>query len=544
MFIDARHIDNNVNIASDVCVIGAGAAGITMALGFTGRGIEVAVLEGGGFNPDAATQSLYAGANVGLSHEPPHESRSRYLGGSTNCWGGWCRPLDAMDFEARPWIADSGWPIGQSDLTAYYRRSHSLLELGDFNYDIDHWSSEFAKTKFALFPIEGSGLCNAISQLSSPTRFGTVYRDQLNKSQNVKLFLFANATEILTNESATQATGVRFRTLNRKSFVVSAKVVVLAAGGIENARLLLVSSKVQTAGLGNGYDRVGRYYMDHPRIQSTLVSIGDARGYRPLYDASLTKFRQWRGENSVRLAVHLAPTSETQRRLKVPNSRTYLVARYANDLSKSYFALKALRKSLHGRKQFRYPLSRVLRDIAHQLPILLAHAPKTALTLADVLLNPILMRREFYLETVLEPVPNPDSRVSLSKERDQLGLNQVQIDWRLTKQDRDNHVATSKLVLTSLTKTGVVSPPKLAREEADVWPTNVVGCWHHMGTTRMSDEPAKGVTNADCEVHGVHNLFVAGSSVFPTVGSDSPTITIVALALRLCDKILNDFRGR
>ena len=315
---NSRQIDQFANITSDVCIIGAGAAGITMALGFEGKGIEVAVLESGGFNPDAATQSLYAGENVGLSHEPPDEYRSRYLGGSTNCWGGWCRPLDAVDFEVRPWIADSGWPISRSDLLPYYQRSHSLLELGDFNYQIDHWSSELAKNKAALFPIEGSGLCNVINQLSSPTRFGAVYRAQLSKAQNVKLFLFANATEILTNETATQATGVQVGTLNQKTFTVVAKVVVLAAGGIGKAdpRLLLVSNKVQSAGLGNGHDLVGRYYMDNPRIQSIPVSIADAQACRSLYDATLTKIRQKRGKNLVKLAAHLAPTAETQRQLE------------------------------------------------------------------------------------------------------------------------------------------------------------------------------------------------------------------------------------
>ena len=452
MFIDARQVDGLANITSDVCVIGAGAAGITMALEFAGKEIEVVVLEGGGFNPDAATQSLYAGENVGLSHDPPEESRSRYLGGSTNCWGGWCRPLDAIDFEVRPWIPNSGWPISASDLLPYYQRSHPLLELGEFNYDIDHWSSIFAENKAALIPIEGSGLCNVLSQLSSPTRFGAVYRDQLRKAENVKVFLFANATEILTNETATQATGIQVRTLNHKSFAVTAKVIVLAAGGIENPRLLLISNKVHTAGLGNGYDLVGRYYMDNPRIQSIPVSMVGAQGYRPLYDATLTKFRQERGKNLVKLAVHFAPTIEAQRRLKLPNSRTYLVARYANDFSKSYFALKALRRTLYGRKQFRYPLSRVSRDIARQLPILLTHAPKTALTLADVLLNPMLKKRDFYLETVLEPVPNPNSRVSLSRERDRLGLNQVQIDWRLTEQDRNHYATIGKLVIASLTE--------------------------------------------------------------------------------------------
>jgi choline dehydrogenase-like flavoprotein len=540
MLIDARQVDSFANISSDVCIVGAGAAGITMALELAGKGIKVAVLEGGGLRPDAATQSLYAGESVGLSHEPPEESRSRYLGGSTNCWGGWCRPLDALDFEVRPWVPDSGWPIGRSDLLPYYKRSHRLLQLREFDYDVGRWSSEFAKANAALFSVEGSGLHNVVSQLSPPTRFGSVYRAQLEAS-DVKLFLFANALKILANDTATQATGVAVGTLNRKRFEISSKVVVLAAGGMENPRLLLLSNDVEAAGLGNGRDLVGRYYMDHPRIHATRVSIAAAERYRPLYDATLPKIRSKLGRNNATLAAHLAPTADAQRGMRLPNSRTYLVARSGNDVSKSYFALKALRRSLLGRKQLGYPLSRVSRDVLRQLPVLLAHAPKTALTVGEVLFEPFIARRDFYLETVIEPVPNRESRVFLSDQRDQLGARTIKLDWRLTEQDKDHYASLNRLIVAGLIKSGAVAPSDVRLEQGAPWPDNVMGCWHHMGTTRMSDDPAKGVVDADCKVHGVHNLFIAGSSVFPPVGSDSPTITLVALALRLCDRILRDF---
>ncbi len=227
MLIDARLINSFADISADVCIIGAGAAGITMALQFAEKGTEVAVLEGGGLHSDPVTQSLYAGESVGLSHVPPDQSRSRYLGGSTNCWGGWCRPLEPIDFEAGPWVPESGWPISRSDLLPYYLRSHQLLELPEFEYDVDHWSSEIVKNKAALFPIQGSDLQNVVNQMSPPTRFGSVYRARLSKAQNVKLLLFANALEILTDESATKATGVAVGTLNGKTFAISAKIVVL-----------------------------------------------------------------------------------------------------------------------------------------------------------------------------------------------------------------------------------------------------------------------------------------------------------------------------
>ncbi len=537
MLIDARQLDQFAKVSGEICIVGAGAAGISMALELEGSGLEVVLLEGGGIEPDPETQSLYGGENIGLAHEPPGRSRSRYLGGSTNCWGGWCRPLDELDFEARPWIANSGWPIRRRDLLPYYERSHSFLELGEFNYDIDYWASEFAKKKAALLPLDGNEFHSVINQLSPPTRFGAVYRARLSQAANVKLFLFANTVEILTDGTGTLVTGVRAATLNHKSLNVSAKAVVLAAGGIENPRLLLLSNKVQTAGLGNGHDLVGRYYMDHPRIQGNRLVVADAKRYRPLYDATIINDPRGRGPHNRTLAAHIAPGPELQRQLKIANSRTYLQARNLNDLSRSYFALKAISRALFGRKNFGLPASMAAREIMRQLPVLAAHAPTTAMTIAEVLLNPILVRRHFYLETVIEPVPNPESRVTLSPERDRLGSNQVRINWQLTGQDRENFITVNKLVMAALSRTNIALPTSEAVDYDFYWPSKIIGCWHHMGTTRMHNDPAKGVVDADCKVHGISNLFIAGSSVFPTVGSDSPTITLVALALRLCGKI-------
>ncbi len=272
-------------------------------------------------------------------------------------------------------------------------------------------------------------------------------------------------------------------------------------------------------------------------------SIAAARRYRPLYDMTLRKICRRLGGDNFPLSMHLAPTALAQRRMNLLNSRTYLVARSGNDVTKSYFVLKALRRSLLARKQFGYPLSKISRDLLRQLPILLAHAPKTMLTVGEVLLEPYLPRRNFFLEFIIEPVPNRESRITLLTECDRLGMRKIRLNWQLTQQDRDHYDRLNKMVVAELTKLGIVSPTDVHSDPSDLWPHNIAGCWHHMGTTRMSDDPAKGVVDANCKVHGVENVFVAGSSVFPTVGSDSPTITIVALALRLCDKILNDFQA-
>lgn len=540
MLIDARQIDQSGTLAADVCIVGGGAAGITLAIELAERGVEVVLLEGGGLDPDPMTQQLYAGENRGLSREEPHESRSRYLGGSTNCWGGWCRPLDDIDFESRSWIADSGWPITKSDLAAYYSRSQDWLQLADLGYALEDWAEGITRRDASLLPIANTGLQNVLSQLSPPTRYGQRYRSRLSSLTNLKVMLFANAIEIVTDATASTVTAIEVGTLNGKRFSVTAKSFTLASGGIENPRLLLMSNKVQAAGLGNGRDVVGRYYMDHPRVKSHWLRVADANRYRSLYDATLHRIHSGRGHISRDIEVHLAPTFDVQREQKLSNSRTYLVARYSNDLTKSFFALKALQRAISGRTHFGYPRSRVIKDVLRQLPTLLLNAPTTAMTVADVRLNSVRNRHDYSLETVFEPVPNRDSRVTLSTQRDALGLPQVIVDWRLTEQDRDHFTRQTKLVLDGLTRARVIEPVEGHRQGEAAWPDDVMGCWHHMGTTRISQDPNKGVVDADCRVHGISNLFIAGSSVFPTVGSDSPTITLVALALRLADRIKAD----
>jgi choline dehydrogenase-like flavoprotein len=364
----------------------------------------------------------------------------------------------------------------------------------------------------------------------------------MERLANLTVMLFANATRIVTDETASTVTGVEVKTLNGKCFTVGASYFTLASGGIENARLLLLSNQVQSAGLGNGRDVVGRYYMDHPRVKSHLLRVADAKRYRSLYDATLHRIHNGRGAAGRDIEVHLAPTFDQQRLLGLSNSRTYLVARHSNDLTKSFFALKALQRAISGRSHFGYPRSRVIRDVMSQMPTLLLNAPTTALTVADVRLNSVRTRQDYSLETVFEPVPNRESRVTLSANQDALGLRQAVVDWRLTEQDRSNFTTQTALVLEGLARADIVRPLAGTQVGEPAWPDDVMGCWHHMGTTRMSEDPARGVVDASCRVHGMHNLYIAGSSVFPTVGSDSPTITIVALALRLADRLRMELR--
>jgi choline dehydrogenase-like flavoprotein len=533
MIIDSRSIDDSAAFQTDLCIIGAGAAGISIALEFLQKSYNVILLESGGIRSDPMTQSLYDGKNVGLSYERLNEARSRYFGGSTNCWGGHCRPLDSLDFKKRDGVPNSGWPFGKEELDGYYERSHSLLKLGPFEYDEGKWSQKLARDNLFLFPLDRHCLENVISQINPQAKFGDIYRAKLSEAGNIKVMLFSNATEIQTNETATTVTGVRVKTLNGKNFAISARIVVLAAGGIENARLLLLSNQIQKTGLGNGRDLVGRYFMDHPRIRSDIVRINAQRRHRRLYDATMVLSRAGYFSGEARISAHVAPTSECQRKLSIPNSRTYLQARYTSGMSKAYLAVRAISRQVKGRARFGYPFGEMARAISKAVPPIAANAPQAIIGILDVHLNPGFVKRDFELETVIEPIPNYDSRVTLSSTRDQLGLNKVEVDWQLTEGDRLHFILLRKLLIEELTRQGVLELAKEPADPAEIWPKNIVGCWHHMGTTRMDSDPAKGVVDANCRVHGISNLFVAGSSVFPTAGNDMPTITIVALALRL-----------
>ena len=542
MIIDARTVSQHADISADICIVGGGAAGITIALELIDASLDVVLLESGGETSDAATQMLYAGESVGLSHVPLDAARSRFLGGSTNCWGGWCRPLDPIDFEARSGMPGSGWPLAYDDLKPYYEQAHKLLELGPNDYTTAFWQSGLTQQRVSLFPIQGDDMVNVINQLSPPTRFGQVYYPRLAQARKLRVFLNANVTELQANATASKVDCVQVATLDGVRFCVTPRLVVLACGGIENARLLLVSNGVQSAGLGNGNDLVGRYFMDHPRVRWTKVRLGDQRKYRRLYDGSLALTRRRVRSRDLRLAAHLAPSVRQQREAQLPNSRTYLVATYFASVSAAYGVLKVMWHRMHDRKKFGVPLSNLLVEAARNVPLLLRHAPQACFSVIDNRLNPDFVRREFHLVTICEPVPNPDSRVTLSTERDMLGLNQARLDWRMGDLDRQNLKRTCDLIRHETERQGFLIPVGPWQNPVETWPEGVEGCWHHMGTTRMSADPKRGVVDADCRVHGVSNLFVAGSSVFPTVGSDFPTITTVALALRL-SKTLQAFMG-
>ncbi|MEX3954778.1 FAD-dependent oxidoreductase [Trinickia sp. EG282A] len=530
MFIDTRTVDEGYQVETTVCIIGAGVAGITLALELNRMGIDTCLLESGGYKPDDETRDLYRGENVGLPYTFADGSRSRYLGGSSNCWGGWCRPLDPWDFEKRDWVPHSGWPFGLDELAPYYARTHALLKLGPNTFDPAFWEGAINRPDVRRIPFVTGNVRDTVAQFSPPARFGKLYRKDLERSPFVRVFLHANAVNIETNLDGARVARIDAATLTGRRLTFVAKHYVLAAGGIENARLLLASNRTQPAGLGNGHDIVGRFFMDHPRIMSASVRFSDEWARNKLYDIKFHYQNAAVSAHGTPISSQFALTPEVLTRERLLNARVWFFSLFYGEGSAGAEALIRCKQALLKKEQPGWRLADDLETMA-------AHPIDTAGFLLTRLLQPRSLITDVRLQAIVEAAPNPDSRVTLGTDRDALGMPRVRVAWLLDELVQRTFDRTFELVAEELRAGGVaevkLDEPLQGRE----WPSGLEGTWHHMGTTRMHDSPREGVVDRHCAVHGVTNLHIAGSSVFPSVGANFPTITITALALRLAERL-------
>lgn len=525
MFVDSRELPEGAAVDADLCVIGAGAAGITIARELASTSIRVCVLESGGLEPDPQTQALYEGENVGLPYYDLTALRLRFFGGTTNHWSGTCGPLDAGDFETRPWVPSSGWPFDLRHLVPYYRRAHVVCELGAFDYGPELWEGPSHRR----LDLDPERIGTAMFRSSPPTRFGLVYREMLETASNVDVYLYANAVELDADRSGRGLARIRAATLAGNRFDVRARHYVLATGAIENARLLLASNAVHRRGLGNENDLVGRHFMEHLAVPAGLLV--------PFDDERLRLYTEPRRDDRSGVAgkafLTLAPA--VQRREALLNVRAFI---------DPADRIEALRGTSTGVASI-YGLMQSLRDGGDMGQ----HASNIAADLDGIAMYSYrkLFRppeaTTYWLYLHMENAPHPDSRVTLSDERDALDMPRVRLDWRLGGLERRTFERCARILAEELGRAGVGRVRLLVNDAASGWPTvyrGLRGAWHQMGTTRMNANPRLGVVDADCRVHGVENLSIAGSSVFPTSGYVNPTLTLVALAIRLADRLKDE----
>ncbi|HSR69578.1 MAG TPA: GMC family oxidoreductase [Acidobacteriota bacterium] len=466
----------------DLCIAGAGAAGISMALQLEGSGLKIALLEGGGLNPPPfSDQHPFHGRNVGREYSLIG-TRLRYFGGTTNHWGGWCRPLDPIDFERRSHSDLSGWPLTRQDLDPAYREACRLCEIDPPLFDLQDLG-ETGRPETEFFHHYDQDLAAKNFRFSPPTRFGQRYRPDIEKAADVTCFIDSTLVEIERNGKRVERLRLRSQ---EKEFFVKATTVVLALGGIENARLLLASDSRDPQGLGNESGFVGRCFADH--LGRTLGQVLTS------WKAPYVMYRH----DGLQLLPHLSLSPQILRSQGLVNfGVAFLSSRGEQFLSSDYLHDQTLFADWKGSSKMGF----------------------------------------YHMVARFEPTPNPDSRVTLIEERDQYGLRRVQLDWKLNEAEFESLDRISEILARRIGAAGVgrmrraFLNPKGARQASMTYQA------HQLGTTRMSEDPTRGVVDANCRVHSLENLYLAGSSVFPTFGFANPTLTIVALAVRLAEHL-------
>lgn len=507
-FIDARELPGGSEIVADLVVIGAGMAGIAIAREWAGSGRTVAFIESGGREFDADVQDLYRGS--GLLAGPDnadrpfddhlHQGRRRQLGGSGNIWGGKCVALDPADFARREWIPRSGWPVTRRSLQPFYDRASDLLGIPHFPAG-EAGLTEAGRPQLAL----GSRFFSAPRHFSPYTgvldakRFDG-FRTQPFEPANITVWLNANVVELKLAARGGSIERLDIACLNGKRHAARGRAYVLATGGIENARLLLASNSVEKAGVGNRADLVGRYFQGHVTYGVTDRAQGTASGVYLSRARNMDLYTQ-----GFELKSHcvFAPTLAAQRRARLGNC-TFTLGRLSQPLA--------------------------------------AQAEVTAIQqLASAVDGDAANGQQLYGFVMSEHLPNPDSRVSLGSATDALGMPRVRLEWRYSAADWRSLEGSVAALSAAFAESGagrVCFPAERPRFIAIAGASR-----HHMGTTRMHADPAEGVVDETSRVHGVANLYVAGSSVFPTSGIGNPTLTLLAMTLRLSDHLKSELRS-
>jgi choline dehydrogenase-like flavoprotein len=522
LIVDARSLADGATIRADIVIVGGGPAGIVLALELTAKGANVCLIEAGGQGYDRNTQDLAMGIVLGDPYPPLRDTRLMALGGSSQVWAGWCRTLDPIDFATRAAIEHSGWPIDRETLLPFYRRAFPWLGLEVSSDDVAAWQKA-----------EGGPLLPLNEKMISPTlfhqsmvRFGSVYRDRLERSANLTVYLNLPVARAFADPAGDRVDCLEARTLNGKTFKIAGEIFVLAAGGVENARLLLASGEDPAHAIGNRHGLVGRHFTEHAFVEAGFLSLDEHSTSMEAY------FRQ--GAYGARGGFALSPELLEQEGLL--QAAIFLKSADENHSifdDPSVKAMVELTEQWRGRK--------VPGSALGCLGTALQRPDRLAVAIRERLWRRARGANRWRLRGIFECAPQPTNRVRLSTEKDALGRPLPELHWRMGELDlrsmrRAHEVLDAALRERRLGRLEIRIPV-----EDDAWREAASeGGKHPTGTTRMHDHPGQGVVDRNLQVHGLNNLFVAGSSVFPTGGYANPTLTIVALSLRLADHIASD----
>lgn len=540
MITDARLGVGDKDLNADVCVVGAGPVGISVALSLVEQGLEVIVLEAGSLEPDIENQRFAAGEIAGRAYDPLDHARGRSFGGSARLWnvdlgggmpGARMRRLDAIDFSEREWLPYSGWPFRLEALVSYYEQAEAFFGINDRAYMLSCADSGGNPFDGQKSPLEGT-----IFRFATAESF-LDRRQQIMDDSKLTVLLNAIVVELERTTGGDEITRIQAMSLTGNDYTVHAEAYVLATGGIENARILLMTDLDGEGerAIGNEHGLVGRFFMEHPHTRAGFLVLRDTDQEFLLKEVK--GFGEDLGEPWFRvqddvaaryqlgnMAVAFKPVSESE-------------VRRVRSMGRSSQAIRALRK-LKGRasdKSLGTGSLELMKTALRGSPeIAGAFLRKASWLLGETFRGADQEdRMSLRIDVMCEQTPSPESRVTLSRQLDPIGMPRAALNWKMVDRDFNALTQLSRLIADFVESRGIgrVAMP-FERSSAPIsWG------FHHMGTTRMHSDATQGVVDEFGRVHEMENLYLAGSSVFPTSGVSNPTLTAVALSLRLADHV-------
>jgi len=552
MIENSKNIPDQARLETSICILGAGAVGITLACELVQNGIEVILLPGAGIKEKASDRDRYRGkVDPPGSHEPLEENRKRVFGGTTTAWGGRCVPFDPIDFMTRSWVPNSGWPIRWEDVQPFLSRAVKICEAGDADFDARRalqgsptmMISDFDNHELVTWPLE---------KWSTPTNFAKKYGPELRRSPRCRIFAKGQGVQFHLAKNKESIREVEATSGGKRRFFVRAKYFILACGGLENPRLLLSSNQVIPTGIGNQEDQVGRYYQAH--------QFGVC-GHAYLREPQKLVYGFERDSLGAYCRRRFWMTPEGQKSQQTGNIIGFFFRRnedaaiHRDALSSSiYLAKNFLHRMRQGLPGLKSMCAEDGIEMGRHLKVLSRDAPQLGLELFDLIGRRFFSKRRlpfvlppqnknfFPLYYQAEHSPNAESRVELAKqERDDLGMPRLMVKIRFSEIDLHTVERFFKAFEGRL-KTSRAGEFFYRKEELEQQlldrQRNFNSNAHHIGTTRMSESPRTGVVDFNCRVHGTSNLYVGGSSVYPTSSHANPTLLAVMLALRLAEHLV------
>ncbi|MPQ98003.1 FAD-binding protein [Modestobacter sp. I12A-02628] len=548
-------------MSTDVCVIGAGPAGLTVAHECLDAGFRILVLEGGRYEEDADAQALADATMESTFYKTDAIAggRRRQFGGTATSWAHVTKPGtdrvyartlpgEAVDFERKSWQPTSGWPIGLDDLAPWYERAHVTWTGTSMDNEVGNWVGPTTPE----LPLQGGPLITRMAQFGAGDVFSHRYRDDLSAAPQATVMLDSTVVSLDSDGDGQRIRRATVRRSDGSTFTVTAEVFVLAGGGIENVQTLLLSESTRPGAVGNRHDNVGRYVTDHPEFRMGTIVPSD----RGLIDRIGLYDMHYVGDSMVNGLLTLR--EDVKREHELLNTGAVLVPRPAGfgtpaERSLRSLRLQARRKPVEDPYRHTWSLitapadaAAVVRSQLSQRAAARDSHPRGYAWYLGGWSRPDADRSGFRVLEVhvaAEQTPHRDNQVTLTADRDALGRQKVRCSLEWAPDDQENLVRGMTLFQAEIARAGIGRFDPWIDFTTITHPVQT-GFHHPMGGTRMHEDPALGVVDADCRVHGLDNLYLAGSSVFTTsLGYSNPTLTVIALATRLADHVKEVLTG-